>query len=191
MNATLPQDESTLVNHARAGDVDAFFALVEPHKGALRAMAYGMIHDAHLVDDVMQDAYLKAFRSITRFNGKSAFRSWMFRIVANASIDLLRKRSHETTSWDATKDAPIAGDVESDLVGNAVLVDALSTLTVLQRAVVLMVDAHGFGYAEAGRTLGLSVGGISYQLMRGRKALLEALKQREFLEEHDKGGSHS
>src|ERR671929_384113 len=85
-------DEDELVlARARAGDAEAFATLVERHDRPLRALAFRLLGDRDAMDDALQEAYVKAFRSLPRFDGRSSVRTWLYRVVYNACVDELRR----------------------------------------------------------------------------------------------------
>ena len=163
---------------------DAFWALVEPHDAGLRRLAYRLLGDADLMDDVLQDAYIKAFRALPRFRRDAAVGTWLYRVVYNASIDELRRADRRRyVPLDAvgpTRDpSPDPADVatrRSDLVA------ALDSLPVDMRAAVLLVDAEGMDYQAAADVLGIAVGTVASRLNRARRHLRRALG------EHTEGG---
>jgi RNA polymerase sigma-70 factor (ECF subfamily) len=85
-------DDATAVAQARAGDEEAFRLLVERHSRALFKLAYRMTGNEHDAEDVVQDAFLKAYRSLDRFEERSQVGSWLYRIAANCAFDVLRRR---------------------------------------------------------------------------------------------------
>ena len=85
-------ETSRLIDAAKAGDEAAFGKLVEASRGELHAHCYRMLGSVHDAEDALQDTMLRAWRSLNRFEGRSAFKSWLYRIATNASLDLLKKR---------------------------------------------------------------------------------------------------
>ena len=85
-------DDAAAVAQARAGDSEAFRLLVERHSRALFKLAYRMTGNEHDAEDVVQEAFLKAYRSLDRFEERSQVGSWLYRIAANCAFDVLRRR---------------------------------------------------------------------------------------------------
>src|SRR3954468_10486867 len=94
------QEEPMLVAAAAAGDQDAFRRLVEPLRRELHLFCYRMLGSFDDAEDVLQEAQLKAWNHLGSFDGRASFRSWMFRIVTNASLDALRSRKRRILPQD-------------------------------------------------------------------------------------------
>ena len=166
----------------RAGDADAFLELVAEHDRELRALAFRLLGDREAMDDVMQEALAKAYRALGSFRGRSSFRTWLYRIVYNACLDELRRRRPTLPLQEA--DAATGADEELAGIARLDLAAALASLPPDLRAAVLLVDAEGFDYAEAGEVLGIPAGTVGSRLNRAHRALRAALAgEREELEE--------
>ncbi len=167
-------DGSTL-SRSRPADATAFSALVELHDQSLRRLAFRLLGDRDAMDDVLQEAYVKAFRSLPRFRGRSTLGTWLYRIVYNACLDELRRlRANPTVSLEHASDVGTPGPAEA-VLGRSTLADALASLAPEQRAAVLLVDAEGFDYRAAAAVLGVEVGTVASRLNRARTALRRAL----------------
>ena len=84
--------ERELLEAARGGDEEAYGRLVEPYRGELQAHCYRMLGSVHDAEDALQDALLRAWRGLSKFEGRSSLRSWLYRIATNASLDAIGKR---------------------------------------------------------------------------------------------------
>lgn len=169
----LVPDETLLVAQARAGSTGAFEELLARHDRELRALAFRLLDDRAAMDDVLQDAYVKAFVALRDFTGRSAFGTWLYRIVYNTALDELRRRSRRrAVRWD---DVPEIADRAQDPADAASIhVDLASALEALPpdlRAIVLMVDAAGMDYGEAAEVLGVPPGTVASRLNRARRML--------------------
>jgi hypothetical protein len=89
-----------LVDAARGGDEHAFRALIEPLARELHAYAYRMLGGFHDADDALQDAHLKAWRALATYEPRASFRAWMYRIVTNTCLDMLKTRSRRVLPQD-------------------------------------------------------------------------------------------
>jgi RNA polymerase sigma-70 factor, ECF subfamily len=85
-------DESRLLEAARAGDESAFTRLIEPYRGELHAHCYRMLGSVHDAEDALQEATLRAWRALSKFEGRSSFKSWLYTIATNTSLNLIDKR---------------------------------------------------------------------------------------------------
>lgn len=160
-----------VVARARRGDHQAFAQIVDHYDHRLRGLAYRLLADRDRMDDVLQEAYVKAFRSLPRFKGESALGTWLYRIVYNACIDDLRSRK-ATVPLDDGLETPDSRPDPADLaVDRRDLAAALATLPPDQKAAVLLVDAYGLDYAEAADALGVAAGTIGSRLSRARASL--------------------
>jgi RNA polymerase sigma-70 factor (ECF subfamily) len=153
-------------------DAEAFVELVERHDLSHRRLAFRLLGDRGRMDDVLQEAYVRAFRALPRFRGESSLETWLYRIVYNACVDDLRRRhDHETLEeWDERLAALTEPEERLDLAA------ALASLPPELRAAVLLVDAEGLSYAEAAVILGVPAGTVASRLNRARSHLQAVLK---------------
>lgn len=168
-----------LVERVRDGDGDAFAEIVRRHDRKLRGLAHRLILDDGAVDDVMQEAYLRAFRAIPRFRAEASLGTWLYRITSNACMDHLRSRRRRAEP-QAPADGPEpvwTGEDPGEVASTAGAVSsALKKLNPEQRAVALLVDADGLDYAEAAVVLRLAPGTVASRLSRARAALRRSLE---------------
>jgi len=175
-----PSDASLLRRHAD-GDPEAFGVLFKRHSGRPWAVALRITCNPDDAADALQDAMISAFRRAGDFRGESAVTTWLHRIVVNASLDLLRRRSARSVGWSGDPDdLPVleprqgidsASGTESRLDVDA----ALRTLPPPQRAALVLVDMLGYSVADASGILGVSEGTVKSRCARGRMKLLPHL----------------
>src|SRR5262245_908805 len=84
--------EVELIGAGRGGEEGAYQRLVEPHRGELHAHCYRMLGSVHDAEDALQEALLRAWRALPKFEGRSSLRSWLYRIATNTSLDAIEKR---------------------------------------------------------------------------------------------------
>ena len=156
-------------------DADRFAHLVAEHDRPLRALAFRLLGDRDAMDDVLQEAYAKAFQALPRFRGEAAAGTWLSRIVYNACLDQLRRERRAAELPLETAVPASAPDPGESAARREALATALAALAPDQRAAVLLVDAEGFEYPAAARVLGVRVGTLASRLSRARASLRRAL----------------
>ncbi len=172
--------DSDLVERVLDGDRAAFSEVLRRHDDRLRGLAYKLLAgDRHRMDDVMQDAYIRAYRGLGTFRRDAHLGSWLYRIVYNACIDELRRSSRRPDPVDVT-DA--IWDRPDDVAGPervAATVDAarraLAALPDDQRITVVMVDGEGLDNQTAARLLDVAPGTVASRLSRARAAMRQHL----------------
>lgn len=180
-------EDRTLVEKAQLGDKDAFGELVRKYQRRVYATALQMIGDSRDADDIAQDAFIRAFQAIERFDGRSEFHTWMYRIVVNLSINHIKKRSKNRNVDEndpRVKDALPEGGND----GNPAkafekrqfysrLVAALDALPESLKATVVLVSLQGLSHRIVAEILGCSEGTVSWRIHEARKVLREHLSE--------------
>jgi len=184
-----------LLTAARAGDENAFAALVEPHRRDLHAHCYRMLGSLQDAEDALQDALLRAWRGLGRFEGRASLRTWLHRIATNACLDLAKRRPARVLPIDYGPPAdphdgpgpPLTESVwvepypdehlayEQRETVELAFVAALQHLPASQRAVLILREVLGFSAREVADTLETSVPSVNSALQRARKAVDERL----------------
>lgn len=150
--------------------VDGFEAMLREHDARMRALAFRMLGDRSAMDDVLQEAYLKAWRSLGSFRGDASFSTWLYRIVTTCCLDHHRSRARRPEiDLDAAVEAEVAG--LDALAGRLDLATALDRLSPDHRAAVLLVDVEGLSYDEAAVALDVAPGTVASRLNRSHHAL--------------------
>lgn len=168
-------DDAALVQAARAGDAGAFDALVRLHQRRAYAVARAITIEHEDAEDAVQDAFLHAYRALGRFDAAYPFGAWLARIVANAALDLVRRRRVRVTDEiPANAALPFRDPAESAEL-NARLKQALAGLPPRQRAVLVLHDVEGYRHAEIGTMLGMPEGTARSDLHHARTMMRRAL----------------
>jgi RNA polymerase sigma-70 factor (ECF subfamily) len=166
---------------AKAGDSDAFGRLVVATSPGVYALALRLVGDEHDAADVLQETYLRAFKSIGQFRGESAVTTWLYRIAANCSSTQLRGRSRRRHAQldDAQPACERAARDLDEVVGassdRARLQAALSALPPTLRSVVVLSDVYDLGHEAIAAELGITRTASKVRLHRGRAKLREML----------------
>jgi RNA polymerase sigma-70 factor (ECF subfamily) len=167
-----------VVGAASRGDQAAFRRIVEHYDEGLRALAYRLLGDRDRMDDVLQEAYVRAYRALPRFRGDAKLGTWLYRIVYNACLDELKAtaRRRELPLAEAGDRLDPRTGVAEAVAERSSLGEALAALAPEDRAAVLLVDAQGLGYRRAAAVLGVPEGTIASRLNRARAVLRRALE---------------
>ena len=178
----LPDEDLDLVAKARAGDLDAFEALVTRHQHRLVNFVRLMTSsapDRDAAEDVAQEAFLRAFRALGQFRGQSTFRTWLYQIATNVARTHSAKRRDrkETQEPEAPyeRDRPSEENVERRVIAHDQLRRALSELPDDWREAVVLRDIEGLEYKEIAELLKIPIGTVESRIFRGRQRLKAAL----------------
>jgi RNA polymerase sigma-70 factor, ECF subfamily len=172
-------DKELLRRHAD-GDPDAFSELVHRHRDRMWAVALRTLGDQEEAADALQEAFLSAYRAAGRFRGDAAVTTWLHRIVVNACLDRLRRRSIRPVvpmGDDATLDsvAPKNPDPTSAHELSLDVSQALQRIPFEQRAALVLVDMMGYAVDDAAKVLEVPPGTIKSRCARGRARLAPLL----------------
>jgi RNA polymerase sigma-70 factor (ECF subfamily) len=193
-------DEQALLRLAREGDTGAFGDLVEVYRSGLRAHCYRMLGSVHDADDALQDALLRAWRSLAGFEGRGSVRSWLYSIATNTALDSMKHRSRRELPVDFRPAAERLADLRGPLAEplwlepypdqwltgtvrlspearyeqreslELAFLAVVQQLPPLQRAVLLLREVVGFSTAEICGQLGASRSAVNSALQRARAA---------------------
>ncbi|MBL8983422.1 MAG: sigma-70 family RNA polymerase sigma factor [Gemmatimonadetes bacterium] len=160
---------------AQRGDADAFAALVRIHQRRAYAVARAIVLTHEDAEDAVQEGFLHAYRALQRFIPDQAFGAWLHRIVANAALDITRrKKVRDADTLADTMASPFRDPAESDELRRR-LDEALASLGDRQRSVIVLHDVEGFKHAEIGNMLGIPEGTARSDLHHARARLRQAL----------------
>jgi RNA polymerase sigma-70 factor (ECF subfamily) len=172
--------DQALVDRAKRGDQEGIRLLVEKYQRRVIGLAWGLLGNRPDAEDVAQEAFLRAFRSIGSFRGQSSFRTWLFQIAINAARTYRRTREGRpedtrggAMEFDAT---PGAGSLERAVIARDRVRRALATLPPDLREAVVLRDVNGLDYREIAAALGVPMGTVESRIFRGRARLKHALE---------------
>ena len=165
--------ELDLVERSKGGDLTAFEELVVMYQKQIYNLSYRMMGSEEDACDMTQEAFLKAFKSIRKFNGKSSFGTWVYRIAVNVCIDELRKRKrvklypvvHNDNPEDGSgKLITDTGDLPEDRIERRETREqvqrAINRLAEEHRVMIILRDIQGRSYQEIAGILGLNIGTV-------------------------------
>ncbi len=175
-------DQAELISAAQAGDRSAFDELVRQTYVDTYTLAVRLTSDEEDARDVVQDAYLRAWKGISRFRGDAAFSTWMYRITANCAATFVAKRrrlrtepllpGHDPPDLHAETQPEGMAESSADLDQVA---RAVAELPPKLRAVVVLKDVYGLPHEAIAEELGISVSAAKVRLHRGRRRLRDVL----------------
>jgi RNA polymerase sigma-70 factor (ECF subfamily) len=188
-------DDAGLVRRCVGGDRDAFGKLVDRYSARIFGYVSRSVSNFDEAQDVAQEVFIRAFRSLSKFDGRASFATWLFKIAANLCIDKSRKRKGEPrimplldeiaetdrqidTRWDPESLA-IAGEMERAVE------TCVGRMSDKLRSVLLLHDQQFFGYEEIAEILGVPVGTVKSRLYLARARIQETI------EEYTNGGNRN
>jgi RNA polymerase sigma-70 factor (ECF subfamily) len=192
INAT--EDDAELVARCLKGETEAFEGLVRRHERKMINMAYRMTGNFEEACEVVQDAFVSAYRNLKSFKGAARFSTWLYSIVANLSRNRIKKMKTKGMREPVSVDDPISteeGGVRVEHASeNPTALEELERKEVQQRVqgcidaldvdfkeVIVLRDIQGFQYEEIAGILGLAAGTVKSRLFRARDAVRECLKK--------------
>jgi RNA polymerase sigma-70 factor (ECF subfamily) len=184
-------EDRVLIEAAQRGDRAAFRTLVERHQRRAFSIAVGLVRDENDAREIVQEAFLRVYKGLATFEGSSSFFTWLYRIVTNLSIDLIRKPGRKVAELDEGRSldedersslptlARVDGADPLDVVRRkeiaARIHAALEALPPYHRDVILLREVEGLSYEEMAEAMGVSKGTIMSRLFHARQKLQKAL----------------
>ncbi len=189
------RDERVLVRRAQAGEVSAYEELLAKHQQRVFAVVGGILRRGEDIEDVAQQVFVKAYFSLKRFDLRSAFGTWLYKIAVNECWDYLRKKkvrrlvyesdlSEEQSRQMAAVSEGVLGadrpkeDAAKRLEQRELIERLLSELDEEDRAMLVMKEVEGFSVEEISETLGMNVNTVKVRLFRSRGKLVEVYRRR-------------
>ena len=176
-----------LVDLAKAGDIEAFTRLARRYQKRIYRTVLSMVRNHEDADDLAQDAFLQAFKSIDKFKKESGFYTWIYRIAVNVTLNHLKKRAKEknheefdpekavrTGSFDALGQSPEKKSLRREL--GQKLQEAIHSLPLAYRTSFILVEFENMSHGQAAHVLRCSENTISWRMHKARKMLQSQLK---------------
>lgn len=181
-NPAMAQELGELVTAAKAGDQRAFEELVRATHADTYTLAYRLTGNEEDARDVMQEAYIRAYKGLKRYRGDAKFSTWLYRITANCALTHLKKRNRDRHELLEADTALVDDRAEHDPVASLggaddrrMLHAALQSLSPEMRAVVVLRDIYDLPHEAIAAELGISEGAAKVRLHRARRKLRERL----------------
>ena len=186
---TASDTDQQLVQRAQRGDLRAFDLLVLKYQGRIAALVSRYVSDAGEVEDVTQEAFIKAYRALGKFRGDSAFYTWLYRIAANAAKNHLVAKGRRPGADATIEDAE--GFDEGGLLSESaspealamggelaeVVESALNALPEELKAALMLREFDGLSYDDIADVLGCPVGTVRSRIFRAREAIDQRVKE--------------
>ena len=185
--------EKELIERCKKGDTEAFSDLVLKYEGKFINYAFRMLRNEDAAQDAAQEAFLRAYRKINTFNGNSAFSTWLYTILNNICLDIIRKKkrtgeethvsinqeSNEDDEYELQIEDTSAGPYESLQKKTAyeALYKALDELTEEHREVLVMRDLNGLEYDQIAKITNTTLGTVKSRISRARLNLRKILEK--------------
>lgn len=183
--SSFPKDDKVLVEEAQAGSTAAYEELVQRYQGKIYGLIYNMTSNNADAEDLVQDVFIKVYKSLGKFKGQSSFYTWLYRIAVNQTINFIKKRKRKAAfSLDdidlgierdeayiefSPRESPIRDISISEIQEK--LNKALKTLSEKHRTVVVLHDIQGIPHDEIAKMLGTSCGTVRSRLFYARQRL--------------------
>jgi RNA polymerase sigma-70 factor, ECF subfamily len=170
------RDDATLVAAARDGDLDSFEALVRAYTPKVYAHAYRFLGDGPSAEDAVQEVFIKVFRSLPDFDGRSTFSTWLYRVTRNVCLDAFRAGKRRPMPIDPLHAVPAgSADPANEATMNVAVEQAMGALPPEDRDALSAVSVFGLSYEEAGEALGVPTGTVKSRVFRARRSLTHTL----------------
>lgn len=182
--------ERILIDRVLSGDTEAFAPLVEEHQRMVYNLALRMLRNPQNAQDAAQDAFLRAFRSLSKFRGESSFSVWLYRLTSNICLDALRKSKRagkvvslypddddEGRMLDLPDTAPLPEESAERQENIECVRAAMKSLSPEHREILMLREVDGLNYAEIAEQLNINEGTVKSRINRAKLALRRELEK--------------
>ena len=180
----MKHEETEMISRCQQGDQEALKEIFDKYHKKVYRIAYGVVRQREEALDIVQEVFIKLFRSIKNFKGRSQFYTYLYRMVMNTAIDHARKAGKQFISSldqegsfepsDNVEQGPERMLLQKELEGRVKL--AMDKLPAEQRAALIFRDVEGLSYQEMSEAMGCSIGTVMSRLHYGRRRIQELLK---------------
>jgi len=187
-------EETDVISRCQRGDQEALKEIFDKYHKKVYSIAYGVVRQREEALDIVQEVFIKLFRSIKDFKGRSQFYTYLYRMVMNTAIDHTRKAGKQFVSSldeegsfepaDEPEKGPEKILLQKELEEKVKL--AMNELPAEQRAAIVFRDVEGLSYQEMAEAMGCSMGTVMSRLHYGRRKMQELLKDYVKLREQDR-----
>lgn len=189
----MKQADSDLIQRAINGDESAYKQLMENYRGAIYNLLYKMVHNREETEDLVQEAFMKAFKALPSFNEEYAFSTWLYKIAVNNCIDHIRKKRLKTYSLDKpirAKDGELEREFPDVSMSpdkgilsrekSKLIAQAIDELPENYKTVIVLRHNEEKSYEEIAQILDIPLGTVKARIFRAREMLKKALKDKLF-----------
>ena len=183
------ENEDEIIKKAQDGSVDAFERIVELYQNKVYSLVCHMMKNQNEVEDIAQEVFIKIYKNINKFQGKSSFYTWIYKITANTCLDELKKKKKVIYLDEKikTEDGEIDVEIASDDKGQDQLYEEkefqekikyyINKLEPKQKMMIVLRDIKGFSYEEISEITGQKLGTVKSQINRARLKLRKLLEK--------------
>lgn len=184
------ENEILLIKRSQKGDINSFEELIKEYKKIAYNIALKMLKNKEDAEDVSQEALIKVYKSINRFNMDSSFKTWMYRIVVNTCLDHVRKSKenpisidqpirsgHDEFYMDVEDNSPTPQEILETKLTQKMVMDAVNELEEDFKSIIILRDINDLSYEEISEILECNIGTVKSRISRGRQKLKEILEK--------------
>lgn len=177
-------DDTELIQNVLNGNQRDFERLVEKYQSAVFRMAIGLLHNKEDAEEIVQDVFIKVYKSLSSFDAKAAFSTWLYRVTVNASLNVLRKKKRQKL-WVELSDIlqlrskeKQADALLTEQSDNTLIYQAMKDLPAMQRVAFVLPKYEELPQARVAEILHLSTGAVEQLIYRAKRNLKQKLEKK-------------
>lgn len=184
------ENEILLIKRSQKGDINSFEELIKEYKKIAFNIALKILKNKEDAEDISQEALIKVYKNIDRFNMDSSFKTWLYRIVVNTCLDHVRKNKenpisidqpirsgHDEFYMDVEDYRPTPQEILETKLTQKMVMDAVNELEDDFKSIIILRDINDFSYEEISEILECNIGTVKSRISRGRQKLKEILEK--------------